>query len=237
VLSAQALASTYGADGTLVGVIAFAPQWPTRLNSLGYVDPLNNPIELSIQTGTSEQVVTVMRTCAYFYNEVGASDADDGFPTSNQAGFDSAINAECETPLAGYLASMAPEVGDIFDPTLHTTLLACINGDGGAGCVDPGLGYYKYLTDNFVTSDPSGARVLYVQGLDDVITPPASEAACNLAKLAADGVTAQVCVDSAAQHSTVVDRNMDFALSWGQAVLGGSSLPTCSAAGMPTCTP
>ncbi len=42
-----ALAPSYGADGTLAGVIAFAPEWPTRLNSFGYVDQLENPTELT----------------------------------------------------------------------------------------------------------------------------------------------------------------------------------------------
>jgi hypothetical protein len=46
-----------------------------------------------------------------------------------------------------------------------------------------------------------------------------------------------VCVDAAALHTNVVQRNMDFALSWALALLGNEALPTCSAAGMPACTP
>ena len=67
--------------------------------------------------------------------------------------------------------------------------------------------------------------------------PPASEAACNLEKLAADGVTPQVCTDSAASHTDVVGRNMAFAIQWAQALLSDNPLPTCSSAGMPACTP
>jgi hypothetical protein len=93
------------------------------------------------------------------------------------------------------------------------------------------------LQSNILTSDKDGAPVLYVQGLADIIMPPASEAACNIQKMEADGLTPQVCTDSAAQHQTVVQRNIMFALQWGQALLAGTSLPTCSAAGMPTCTP
>jgi dienelactone hydrolase len=238
VLSAQALAPTYGADGTLAGVIVFAPEWPTRLNSFGYVDELNNPTELTIETGISENVVTVMRTYAYFYNNVGPTDADDGFPAANRAGIDNAVQTLCQTPLGGYLQAAEPHVGDIFDPTLSSTLLACINGDGpDAGCVDPGLSFYTFLNDNFVTNDPDGPPVLYVQGLADYIMPPASEAACNIDKLIMDGVFPQVCVDPDAQHQTVVGRNMDFALQWAQALLAADELPTCSSTGMPACTP
>jgi dienelactone hydrolase len=240
VLSAQALAPSYGVDGTLAGVIAFAPEWPTRLNSFGYVDELENPTELTILTGLSEDVVAVMRSYAYFYNNVGPTDVGDGFPAANQAGMDNAVETLCQTPLGGYLQAAEPVVGDIFDPTFRETLLACIGGaDAGvdAGCTDPGLSFYTFLNDNFVTADPSGPPVLFVQGLDDYIMPPASEAACNIAKLQADGVTPQVCTDAAAQHQTVVARNMDFAIPWALALLAGQPLPTCSSAGMPACTP
>ncbi|HEY4121408.1 MAG TPA: lipase family protein, partial [Byssovorax sp.] len=238
VMSAQALASTYGAGGDLVGAIVFAPEWPTRLNSFGYVDQLENPDELTIETGISEDVVTVMRTYGWAYNALGEAHATDGFPSAQRSGFESAINSLCQTPLGGYLQGTAYTVGGIFDDSFRTSVLACVNSSGAdPGCVDPGKSYYEYLVANFVTSDPNGAKVLYVQGLADYIMPAASEASCNLEKLANDGVTPTVCVDAAAQHQTVVGRNMDFALEWGFALLRGEGLPTCSSDGMPTCQP
>ncbi len=238
VLSAQALAPSYGVDGTLAGVIVFAPQWPTRLNSFGYVDELNDPAKLTIATGISQNVVTVMMTYGYFYNRVGPTHATDGFPAASRSGIDNAVKTLCQVPLGGYLQITAPKVGDLFDPTLRTTLLACIAGKGqGPDCVDPGQSFYNYLTQNLLTGDPNGPPMLFVQGLVDYIMPAASEAACNIDKLHKDGVTPQVCVDGLAQHETVVARNMDFALKWAQALLGSQPLPTCSSAGMPVCTP
>ena len=239
VLSAQALAKGYGADGDLTGLVVFAPEWPTRLNSFGYVDMLNNPDGSTLfTTGLSENVVAVMRAYAYFYNKLGATHAGDSFPAVNRDGIDDSVATLCQTPLGGYLQVNEPIVGDIFDPTFRTTLLACINGGPtGAGCADPGLGYYTYLQQNFVTADPNGPPILFVQGLADLIMPAASEAACNLDKLKADGVTPQVCVDFIADHETVVGRNMDFALSWGTALLNGQTRPACSSAGLPSCTP
>jgi hypothetical protein len=233
------MAPTYGADGSLLGVIVFAPEWPSRLNSFGYVDELNAPPDtLTITTGISEDVVTVMMTYAYFANYVGMSAVGEGFPAANQAGMDNAVNTLCQTPLGAYLQANEVYVNDIFDPTLQSTMLACINGNGqGAGCVDPGLSFYTFLSHNILTADPNGPPLLFVQGLEDVIMPPASEAACNIDKLIADGVTPQVCVDPGALHTNVVARNMDFVLSWGLNLLGNEALPTCSAAGMPACTP
>jgi pimeloyl-ACP methyl ester carboxylesterase len=238
-LSAQALAKDYGCDGDLVGVVAFAPEWPTRMNSFGFVNLLQNPNELTIQTGISFNVVEVMRTYAYFYNRVGPAHADDGFPVAKRAGFDNAVNTLSEVLLGGYLQANALHIGDFIDDTLRTTLLDCItNGDQDMGCVDPGKSYYEFLVANFVTSDPKGAPVLFIQGLNDYVMPPASEAACNVQKLTTDGVMPQVCVDPQAQHQDVVGRNMDFVIPWLQARLGGHNLPNCVMNGqLPACTP
>ena len=234
VLSAQALAGTYGSGGTLAGVLVFAAEWQTRMNSFGYVDMLNNPTELTIQTGISYPEVAILRQYAYDSLYLGASHAADSFPAAKQSGLSGAITSLCQTPLGGYIQATTPHVSDFIDDTFRTSLLACIN---GGTCVDPGESFYAYLQQNILAADPSGPPMLYVQGLVDYIMPAASEAACNIAKLQADGVSPQVCVDPLAQHTNVVGRNMDFALQWGQAVLKGSPLPTCSSAGMPACTP
>jgi len=89
-----------------------------------------------------------------------------------------------------------------------------------------------------IVPDSSGAPVLYVQGLADYVMPAPSEAACNIAYLESHGVTPQVCVDPAAQHETVVGRNMDFVIPWVQARLAGTESPTCTTSGvMPPCIP
>jgi len=238
-LSAQALASSYGCDGTLAAVVAFAPEWPTRMSSFGFVDMLENPSELTIETGISFNVVEVMRTYAYFYNRVGVPHADDGFPSTQRTGFDGAINSLAEVPLGGYLQANALHISDFIDDAFRASLLACIeDGETDAGCVDPGKSYFEFLSQNFVTPDPNGAKVLFVQGLADYVMPAASEGACNVAYLKAGGVTPQVCVDPAAQHQTVVGRNMDFAIPWLEAALTGTAAPACTATGtLPACAP
>lgn len=236
VLSAQALEKTYGAAGKLRGVIAFSPEWPTRDNSFGYRDLLENPQDLTITKGVSSPTVAAMREYAYFSAYVGAAHATDAFPAASRAGVQSAITSMCQTPFGGYLQGTFPRVGDQFDPAFHDALLACMKGT--AGCVEPAKSYHDFMQANVLTGDPSGAPILFVQGLADTIMPAASEAACNLDKLHKDGVTPQVCADLAAVHTNVVPRNMAFALSWGQAILGGSALPACPTnLGLPSCTP
>ncbi len=238
VLSAQALAGSYGAGGDLVGAIVFAPEWPTRMNSFGYVDMLENPDELTIETGISNNVVAVMRAYGWFANALGQDHAGDSFPADKRSGIDNAVETMCQTPLGGYLQGVAFQVGQIFDDGFRTSLLACVDSNGAdPGCVEPAKSYYTFMQDNMLEADAGGAKVLFVQGLADYVMPAASEAACNIDKLKGDGVTPTVCVDAGAQHQTVVARNMDFALKWGLALLAGEALPTCSSDGMPPCQP
>jgi hypothetical protein len=239
VLSVQALAKTYGLDGTLVGVIGFAPEWPSRLNSFNYMTMLQNPTELTIETGVMEPVVASYREYAYFANYLSLGAASEGFPDSNAGAYASAVSSLCFLEFGAWVNANAPHVADLINPDLRATLLACAGIDAGAdaGCADPGKSYYDYLNSSILTSDSSGAPVLYMQGLADIIMPPGTEAACNIEKMEADGLTPQVCTDALAQHQTVVQRNIMFAIQWGQALLAGKPLPTCSAAGMPKCTP
>lgn len=236
VLSAQALAKTYGCDGDLVAVIAFAPEWPTRMNSFQYVDELNAASsELTIETGITDNVVAAYREYAYFYNYVGMSDATDAFPSAQASTETTNLLAMGEVEFGGYLQGVDVHVVDEFDPTFRASLAACIAGT--SGCNTREANYFAFLQQNIVTADPSGAKVLFVQGLLDEVMVPAQEGACNIDKLKADGVTPQVCTDLSATHTNVTPRNINFAITWAQALVAGNALPTCSSLGMPTCTP
>ncbi|MEO7109445.1 MAG: hypothetical protein ABI183_03310, partial [Polyangiaceae bacterium] len=236
VLSAQALAKTYGCDGELVGVIAFAPEWPTRMNSFDYVGEINAaPGDLTIATGITNNVVAAYREYAYFYNYVGAGDATDAFPSAQASAEATNLLAMGEVEFGGYLQGVDVHVVDEFDPLFRASLSACMGGT--SGCNTREASYFAFLQQNIVTADPSGAKVLFVQGLLDQVMTPAQEGACNVAKLKTDGVTPQLCVDLTATHTSVTPRNINFAIGWAQALVAGSTLPTCSSLGMPACSP
>jgi hypothetical protein len=182
-------------------------------------------------------VVVATRDYAFSYNVLGADAGGVTFPDSSAAGIESSLMSLCEVPFGGYIQGVAPHLGDIFDDGFRTSLLDCIGGDGDAGCSGVAAQYYQWLQNDLVPPDPQGAPVLYVQGLSDTIMPPAQEAACNIGQLTAAGVSVQVCTDQAASHTDVVARNVPFALQWSESILAGTTPPTCSAAGMPACTP
>lgn len=235
VLSAQALARTYGVDGELVAVAAFAPQWPTRLNSFGFVDLLKQPDALTISFGVTKPVVAVLRTYAYFANATGDHGA--GIPAVTRSSISNSIDNLCLVAFGGALQGSALRVRDFFDDGLRTGLLACVADPKSAGCAGAAKAYHAFLGQNHLKADPKGARVLYVQGGADTIMPPAQEAACNVAKLRAEGVVPQLCVDGVALHSNIVDRNIAFGMDWISAAVAGTALPTCAATELPACTP
>jgi len=233
-LSAQALARSYGTEGRLAGVIGFAPEWPTRLNSFGYLDLLRTPDRLTILTGVSKAAIVVLRQYAWFGMTRGEARAGEAFPAAERDAIVRAVESQCLIPLGGALQTAQPRLGELTDEALRTTLLACAD---GAACNEPGASFHGFLTGNILHGDPAGAPILYLQGGSDQILPPAEEAACNVAHLAADGVAPEVCSDGAATHATVVQRNLAFALAWGQAALAGGSRPRCASSTLPACRP
>jgi pimeloyl-ACP methyl ester carboxylesterase len=234
VLAAQGLAGTYGAGGTVVAAIVFAAEYFSRLDSFTYVTMMREPTALTISTGISKPVVAAMRDYAFGYNLLGASNANITFPAELQ-GMTAAITTLCQTPFGGYLQGEAVHVGDIFDPALTASFLACV--DGTSGCAGTGSALYDWMTGDLIAPDPNGAPVLYVQGLADIIMPADEEAACNVQLLQNAGVPVQVCIDPSAQHTDVPQRNVGLALQWSLAKLAGTALPTCSSSGMPACSP
>jgi len=236
-ISAQALEREYGLDGKLAAVIVFAPQWASRPQSFGLARLLANPDALTIANGITNPVVAAMQSYAWFYNYSSPSDATKPFEASARSGMQGALESMCLKEFGGYLQGVAPYVKQIFDTPFRTSLVACLADGKSVGCVEPGKSYADFLRKNVLKVDAKGAPLLYVQGLFDQILPPNTEAACNLIKLEFDGLKPQVCADTLATHTSVVGRNIAFAVEWGEAMLAGKTPPTCSSDGMPACSP
>lgn len=225
VLSAQALARTYGADGDVAVVAAFAAQWPTRLESFGFVDLLRRPDDLTIGLGYTKPVVAVLRTYGWFAGS--GRPANGGIPLEKRASITDAIESLCLIPFGGALQARAPRVRDLIDDELRAGLLACIASTSDSKCAGTAREYHAFLLKNHLPSDPKGAPILYVQGLLDTVMPVAEEAACNVAKLRAEGAPLTVCTDSMASHANVVQRNIAEVLPRIEAILAGDTVSDC----------
>lgn len=234
VLSAQALEHALTGARTLRAVVAIAPEWPIRVGSFGYERVLRNPGLLTSLAGLSAPTVAVLRHYGWFANHLGAARAGDSFPAAERAALVDEIESLCTVPLGGALDVQQPHLGDLIDDGFRVAMLACL--DGGAGCVEPARSFHAWLIANVVTADPAGAAVLVIAGLADQVMPAASEAACAVAKLRAEGVATDVCTDTFATHDTVLEAKIEHGLAWADAVIAGGARPPCQTL-MPACSP
>jgi pimeloyl-ACP methyl ester carboxylesterase len=232
VLSAQALARTYGADGEVAVVASFAAQWPTRLESFGFLELLKRPDDLTISLGYTKPVVAVLRTYAWFANSGRL--ASGGIPLNKRDALTGSIESLCRSAFGGAMQAQAPRVRDFIDDELRQGLLACVNSVTDAKCTGAARDYHQFLTKNHLAADPEGAPILYVQGMLDTVMPVAEEASCNVAKLRKDGAKLTVCTDSGATHASLPDRNIAKTIVRIETMLSGAAVTDCSDS-LPAC--
>ncbi|MBA3451768.1 MAG: hypothetical protein H0T42_01580 [Deltaproteobacteria bacterium] len=233
VLSAQALEMATTGKRSLRGVVGLAPEWPISPRSFGYEEVLRNPDRFTATAGLAEATVTVLRHYGYLVNRMGATHGGDSFPAGERDSIVGAIDSLCTVQLGGSLDFQQPRLRDLVDTTFRLQVLACI--DGTAGCTGTGAAFYQWMTGDYVTADPAGAKVLIVQGLADQVMPAAGEAACGVAKLRAEGVQPQICTDATATHDTVLERKIEDIVAWIEAAATGAAAPTCGSQTLPTC--
>ncbi|HEU0030609.1 MAG TPA: hypothetical protein VFQ53_08250 [Kofleriaceae bacterium] len=232
VLSAQALEQTLTGHHALRGVAAIAPEWPISTRSFGYEDVLRNPDRLTGLAGLAPPTVTVMRHYGVLQNRLGLA-GDEAFPAGERDSITASLESLCTLQLGGALAARQPRLGDLVDDAFRRQVLACI--DGGAECTGTGRAFHAWLTGDFVTADPAGARVLIVQGLADQVMPAAGEAACDVAKLRREGVEPDVCTEATATHDTILESKIEHVVAWIEAVATGTAPPACATT-LPGCS-
>ncbi len=233
VLGAQALEMTMTGKRTLKAVAAIAPEWPISTRSFGYEQILRNPDDITALAGLSSPTVAVLRHYGFMTNRMGAAAAGDAFPTGERSSLVSSIESLCTVPLGGALNAQQPHLRDLVDDTFRRQVIACI--DATAGCEGTGKLFHDWMVGDFVTADAQGARVLIAQGLADQVMPAAGEAACDVAKLRAEGVQPALCTDPTATHDTVLEKKIEDVAAWVEAVATGATPPVCASQTLPTC--
>lgn len=235
VLGAQALEHAMTGKRTLKAVAAIAPEWPISTRSFGYEDVLRNPDRITGLAGLSPPTVTVLRHYGFLINHLDESHGGDAFPASQASSIISSVESLCTVPLGGALGARQRYLRDLVDDTFRRQVLGCI--DGTPACAGLGQQFHDWLVSDFVTADPQGARVLIAQGLGDQVMPAAGEAACDVAKLRAEGVEPDLCVDATATHDTVLERRIEDVVAWTEAVASGQApVLACGSQSLPACS-
>jgi pimeloyl-ACP methyl ester carboxylesterase len=221
-LATQALAGSYGSGGTVRAVVACAPGW-----SYEELDPAAFQFP-DIIPSTAIILMTLYADAA---NGIGLDHAADFFDPSKRGDIENAVSTMCLVELTLWTTLNAPTLGSLLDETFYRTAYDCMT---GGACTEPGAGYVDRMRSNLQPLDPSGAPVLFVQGLLDEIRAPDS-ARCMVEAMTAQGVPPRLCVDDGANHMNIARRNMAFILQWTDAVLGGVEPPRCLNETLPAC--
>jgi pimeloyl-ACP methyl ester carboxylesterase len=225
VLSAQALARSYGLSGQLSGVVALAPFWAVGRTfgaifapELGYTTELNGP-ELSF-------------AIEYFYTH---AELYDGRGRGAQL-----FQPQVRDALAGFVSScnwyepIPPVFGatsaDFLQPDFYAAVTAC-GASGGAACSGGLAGTWesRFRADR-PRLDTSGAPVLMWGAKADLVIQPALTK-CAIDKIASDlppnsrPAAFKFCGDSAADHESLIGNQLGWITRWIEARARGGAEP------------
>ncbi len=239
-ISAQAYASSYGMDGTLVGVATMAPMWFSELGFAAMLSPLAGYT-------TSADPYPLSYALAYFYthgeNLDGPGHGLDMFQAAKQDAVRNIATNDCLYEAAADMPSLGAKPSDFFDTTFAQSVGVC----GVTGTCD-GVSqvWGERCRADRPAIDAHGAPLLIWQGGADTTISPGL-AVCGLDKLKSDlsavsdaSTTIKFCVDPTATHSGFTDdkgvdlsaaitrRSMDWVAQWIDArTVGGAEPADC----------
>jgi pimeloyl-ACP methyl ester carboxylesterase len=228
VLSAQALARTYGLSGQLVGVAAFAPFW-APLRTMGLIVSPLSPFT------TRDTPDAIKFAIEYFYTHGELIDGVGGGqkPFLPQVAntlkeFTASCDFKADPQVFGATTS------DFFKPEFLSAVGDC-GVFGGDYCSTPDLAWtweQRFKADR-PQLDRNGAPVLMWHGANDVVIDPFF-AKCGIDKLRADlpangnPPKFTFCGDRVADHETLLAFDLARAIRWIDArALGGAEPQPC----------
>ena len=227
VLSAQALARSYGLSGQLTGVVAIAPYWaPARgFGALFSTDPKFN-------YNTTYHFPYLEFGIEYFYTHAELYDG----PGRGAQLFKEGVRDElagivstCDWYPALPRESWGDTAADFLDPNFYAAITAC--GVNRAAC-NSGIAatWEQRFKADRPRLDRSGAPVLMWGGGQDVVIEP-DVAKCAFDKISSDlppnsgSAFFKVCGDSGADHESLIGNQLSWITRWIEARSRGGAEP------------
>jgi dienelactone hydrolase len=236
-LSALARSETYGAGGTIVGTVLFAPVWVNPQPILGGL--LAAPQQFPIAAAPNfPNAASVWYFLAHAELIDGPAFASDAFADGARAAMVRFFDSACWTDRQPQLEAIGPTAADLYAPAFRAAVAAPL-ATGACPADEPGKTVCERWTARFRADfphlPPAAARVptlLAYGGSDDLLVPPLMQ--CTVNRLAADGVTPTVCIDPQAGHggaTGIAATRGDYAADWIASVTLGAPAPAaCSVA-------
>jgi acetyl esterase/lipase len=239
VVAAQSYAASYGHDGTLIGVVGFAPFWM----SLDLFAAATTSTA-GLMTTNAGDVSSILYAMEYAYSaeelRVGAGHGVDVFATGKQAAAkDTILGGECYD--AAKLQALGTTPQDFFEQGYVDNVGT--NCALGGTCTDTeSLMWKPFWADDRPPLDPNGAPMLVITGGNDTFVTP-GRAQCGRNHFDADinggTTTITYCQNPNAGHRDLVrTSDVDYAISWIAAQAGIASAPAaCTPPPTTSCTP
>ena len=222
-LSAQALARSYGMEGTLVGTVGFAPLWIPPRSWGAAATPL-----AMVTTKANGGVIAY--SLSYFYGHGEIYDGPGGglamFLPAKRDMVKTIMTTVCNDHLGDMMVTLGAGPEEIFDMAfINDTGLAC--GVGGQCTTADAMKWNARFKADRPASDPTTPLVVWQGALDTTIPP--DRAQCGFDRLNMDFASATknltLCGDATATHGSVVRKNLDWVNLWIAARVNGSADP------------
>ncbi len=218
VLSAQSFVKSYGMEGDLIGIAAYAPLWLSAYAWAGVLSP-------AAGYKTADSGYAVMYDLDYFYSHGELYDGTGGglamIQPAKRDAVSSFLMGQC-TPIAPPgvdITTLGATMSDIFDMSFVNSVSGC--GVGIGDCTDAtAMTWTARFSADRPPIDPDGPPILiYNGGMDDNFPPPRAQ--CMFDKISADlsgatspTTTISTCFDPGAQHFDIMRRDVAYANQW-----------------------
>ena len=227
VLSAQALAPTYGMNGEMVAVAPMAVLWFSDLTWGASLSPL-------VGLTTAQNSGVIAYGLFYYYGHGELYDGPGGGLAMIQASKRDAVKqlltTGCNDDVANGVAALGATPSDIYDQNFVASLQQCMIFQQNCD-IDPAKTWMQRALADRPTIDAHGAPMLAWHGAVDTTIPP-DRAQCGFDKIDADlaaatnpTATFTVCGDAQADHGGVIKRDLDYVNQWFSAKVGGMPDP------------
>ncbi|MCU1277472.1 MAG: Triacylglycerol lipase precursor [bacterium] len=217
-LSAQSFAKSYGMEGKLIGVAAYAPLWLSAYAWAGIISPVGG-------FKTSDSAYAIMYDLDYFYSHGELYDGPGGGLAMIQPAKRDAVRSflmgQCNpnSPPGVEITTLGATPSDFFDSNFIDSIGPC--GVGFGGCIDAtAMTWTARFSADRPPIDPQGPPMLIFNGGMDANFPP-PRAQCMFDKLAMDlsgatspTTTIATCLDPNAQHFDIMRKDVDYANQW-----------------------
>lgn len=227
-ISAHALFAGYGANGTLDGVVAYAPAYFSQAAFAAIISSLASSIPGAVNSFTMASAVMYIQ--GHLAALEGEASRDDAFQTSQAAAVDALFDNNCEGVVGGATTGL-PSLGinkgsDLFTPQYVMEVGNC----GAIGTCSSPLS--QTWRDRFVADrpavDPTVPLYLWGGGKDDTVTPALTQ--CVIDRVSAETTHFTACGDAEGTHETIIGLSAPWVRAYLATVFLGASPPAA-------CTP